>query len=103
MVKGAPSVNPSGRPKVDAEFRQLARGHVDKLVLKAWVKEIESEGPNWMKASELMTAYAYGKPKDSLELSQDPDAPVNEFAKLTHEQLEAIALHQMEKMSKQTP
>ncbi len=38
-----------------------------------------------------------GKPKESLELSEDPDAPVNPLRSLTVEELKAVARAQLEK------
>ncbi len=40
-----------------------------------------------------------GKPKESLELSEDPDAPVNPLRSLSVEDLQAIARAQREKES----
>ncbi len=78
-------------------FRQQARKIVDDLVIKRWALEIETDGPSWVKCTELLVAYAYGKPKEHIELSQDPDAPVNHRTALTLEELQAIARSQLEK------
>ncbi len=68
MRKGAPSTNPSGRPPAANEFRVKARALVDELVLKAWEAEVRSMGDNWLKASELLAAYGYGKPSQTIDL-----------------------------------
>jgi hypothetical protein len=74
FVKGK-SGNPNGRPKVADEFRAKARKAVDEHVLKAWIAEVESLGENWVKCSELLAAYGYGKPAQPLT-GQDGDGPV---------------------------
>lgn len=72
------SGNPTGRPKVAEEFRARARKAVDEKVLQAWIDELEikertvitpagsfeimSRGKEWMRASENLAAYGYGKP-----------------------------------------
>ena len=63
------SGNPAGRPRVVQEFRQRARRAVDKYVLDRWKHEVMTEGPAWVRCSELLAAYAYGKP---------PRAPAHE-------------------------
>lgn len=62
FVKGGPSPNPGGRPKVAEEFKLSARRAVDEHVLSLWVGEIVNRGDQRMKASELLVAYGYGKP-----------------------------------------
>lgn len=61
------SGNPSGRPKVVEEFRQRARKAVDEHVLSKWIQEVISEGPEWMRCSEMLAAYGYGKPSSAPE------------------------------------
>ncbi len=56
------SGNPKGRPKTIEEFRKRCRAAVDKHVIKAWEKEIEAQGPHWVKCSEMLAAYGYCKP-----------------------------------------
>jgi hypothetical protein len=63
------SGNPSGRPKVCAEFKDKARKIADERVIQFWEREIANEGPNAMKASELLAAYAYGKPTQAVDVS----------------------------------
>jgi hypothetical protein len=62
FVKGDPRRGPGGRPKENAEFRTRARKAVDAHVLDAWIAEVESQGESWVKCSELLAAYGYGKP-----------------------------------------
>lgn len=40
---------------------------MDELVLAAWADEIRTRGPDWLRASELMAAYAYGRPSAAVE------------------------------------
>lgn len=68
FVKGK-SGNAGGRPKIAEEFKIKARKIVDDLVLQKWEKEIRNEGENWVKCTELVTAYALGKPSQSVEVS----------------------------------
>lgn len=84
-VKGGPSPNPTGRPKTAEAFKERARNLVDKLIIDAWEEEltvmdrvvdtpdgpikVRQRGPNWVKCSELATAYAYGKPSQSIDVS----------------------------------
>lgn len=58
------SGNPSGRPKVAISFRLSCREAVDKDCFPLWVKEVQTNGKNAMKASELLAAYGYGKPTE---------------------------------------
>jgi hypothetical protein len=65
------SGNPSGRPKVAVQFRDRARAVVDSLVLEAWEAEVRDRGPHWLRASELLAAYGYGKPSPASDLYAD--------------------------------
>jgi hypothetical protein len=69
------SGNPDGRPKVAAEFRQRARKAVDDHVIAAWIAEVEAQGEHWVKCSELLAAYGYGKPTQPMEHSGPDGAP----------------------------
>lgn len=71
FVKGQTG-NPGGRPAVNPVFRDRARSAVDQHVLDAWVAEVTPDkegkrGPNWVKCSELLAAYGYGKPPSAPE------------------------------------
>lgn len=76
FVKGQ-SGNPTGRAKVDAAFKDRARKVADEVVIQYWEREVREEGPNAMKASELLSAYAYGKPSQAVELSGKDGGPIN--------------------------
>jgi hypothetical protein len=87
--KKGQSGNPAGRPKQREEFVNRARKAVDEYVLEAWIEEVmeknrvvgytgkegkveikkKCRGPDWVKASELLAAYGYGKPKQVVEAS----------------------------------
>ncbi len=89
--RGGPSPNPAGKPKGLKELRIRARDVVDRHVIAAWESEIINRGDNWVKCSELVTAYGYGKPPSAPE---DHDAAKEVFqplAQLTREQILAIA------------
>ena len=59
------SGNPGGRPKANAAFRARARAEVDEHVIEAWAAEVRDRGPHWVRCSELLVAYAYGKPTNA--------------------------------------
>lgn len=65
--KKGQSGNPAGRPKIVAEFRDRARKAVDEHVISAWINEVVSQGSEWVRCSELLAAYGYGKPSSSAE------------------------------------
>ena len=79
------SGNPAGRPKVAEEFRARARRATDEMVFNAWEEEVRDRGSSWLRASELLAAYGYGKP--STLTDEDDGAVTRPFAGLTTEQL----------------
>lgn len=78
------SANPAGKPAGVAAFRLKARVKVDELVIDAWVAEIQGRGPDWMKASELLTAYAYGRPVVAVSGPDEGPIPVAVAAQVNH-------------------
>ena len=88
------SGNPNGRPKIVEEFRDRARKATDEFVIAAWISEVESMGDNWVKASELLAAYGYGRPAQSMELTGKGGGPI-EYRDMTTEQLKALLAQQM--------
>ncbi len=54
--------NPAGRPKGNPAFKMRCRTVVDSVCFDAWKTEVENKGDNWVKCSELLAAYGYGKP-----------------------------------------
>ena len=86
------SGNPTGRPKVVEAFRDRARSAVDALVLERWVQEVESQGDEWMRASELLAAYGYGKPSSAPEdLQAVRDGGGRLLTLLTRDEVLAVA------------
>ncbi len=81
------SGNPAGRSKVALEFRARARAAVDEHVFEAWEEEVKTRGPSWLRASELLAAYGYGKPST---VDDEGDVPYRPFEGFTTEQLLAI-------------
>ena len=69
--KGGP-----GRSKIDQDFRARARKAVDEHVLSAWIAEVEAQGKEWVKCSELLAAYGYGKPSQPVEHSSQDGEPL---------------------------
>lgn len=76
------TINPGGRPKAGQAFREEAQEALRKggkegvLIIEAWVKEVEGRGEDWAKASELLAAYAFGKPPQGLEISGLDGGPI---------------------------
>lgn len=66
--KGGPSPNPGGRPKIAEAFRASCRAFVDEHVLQAWQNEVLTLGKDWLRASELLAAYGYGRPTQTVEV-----------------------------------
>lgn len=89
------SGNPNGRPKVNEEFRLRARKAVDAHVLAAWVAEVEAQGKEWVRCSELLAAYGYGKPSSAPEDLQAVKESGGGLTLLTREELLAIARGQV--------
>ena len=75
FVKGQ-SGNPGGRPKVNVEFQRRCRQVVDERVISMWAAEVESQGPEWVRCSELLAAYGYGKPSQSVALTGADGGPI---------------------------
>ena len=67
FVKGQ-SGNPGGRPKIPSEFKTSCRKAVDEHVLTAWINEVVTHGKEWVRCSELLASYGYGKPSQPIEL-----------------------------------
>lgn len=78
------SANPNGKPAGVSAFRLKARAKVDELVIDAWVQEIEGRGEDWIKASELLTAYAYGRPTQAISGPDDSPIPIAIAAQVSH-------------------
>jgi hypothetical protein len=75
FVKGQ-SGNPGGRPKLINELRERALKAVDEVVLKYWRDQVETDGPNAAKCSELLAAYGLGKPSQQVEHTGEGGGPV---------------------------
>jgi hypothetical protein len=72
------SGNPGGRPKIAQEFKDKCREFMsedgwEKLKLLA----TNGRSKDHMKALELIAAYAYGKPKQGIELTGEEGNDIN--------------------------
>lgn len=65
--KPGQSGNPGGRPKNSPILRERCQRAVDEHVVDAWVNEVVTQGPDWVKCSELLAAYGYNKPASAKE------------------------------------
>lgn len=76
------SGNPSGRPKKDREVERLARqaleggklGNIAFEALRDIILASEKDSDR-IKASELVMAYAYGKPRQQVDIDTPEDSP----------------------------
>lgn len=66
-VKGGSSPNPGGRAKENEDFLARSRAAVMEHVLDAWIDEVKTRGPGWVKCSELLTAYGFKRPPAATE------------------------------------
>ncbi len=102
MKKGAPSVNPSGMSVEQKAARDLLNADLrEPSMYRAWLVAYRGE----LKQGNAIILRDYadrvgGKPKEQVELSQDPDAPLNPLAPLTLEELKAVARAQLDKEKK---
>jgi hypothetical protein len=71
------SGNPSGRPAVAKEFRERCREFMES---EGWTSLIsmaqDKKDRDRYRALDLLAAYAYGKPKQGVELTGDGGGPV---------------------------
>jgi hypothetical protein len=71
------SGNPTGRPKVDQEVRELAREHGPAAITKL-VELMEGEDKRLaLSAAQALLDRGFGKPMQPLEHSGDADNPVH--------------------------
>lgn len=67
--------NPRGRPPIKPEFRDRCRRAVDEHVIEAWLNEVATLGEHWVKCSELLANYGYGRPPQPVT-GEDGKGPV---------------------------
>ena len=66
--KKGQSGNPNGRPKVAQEFRERCREFMESDGWDELIKLAQKDNKDKRAALELIAAYAYGKPKQGIEL-----------------------------------
>lgn len=74
--KGEPRKAGPGRPKVPEEFKAKCKAYTDETVLPRWIREVEEDGPNWVKAAELIAAYGHGKPSQQIQHANPDGSPL---------------------------
>ena len=78
LFKPGQSGNPGGRPKIAKEFKDKCREFME---ADGWDKLVgiatDRRSRDHMKALELICAYAYGKPKQGLELTGEGGNDIN--------------------------
>lgn len=50
---------------------------MDEHVFAAWRNEVLERGEHWPKAAELLAAYGYGKPAQTVDLGNKDDKPLS--------------------------
>lgn len=75
----------NGRPRLDRDFKERCRAAVDAECVQKWIDEVRNMGEHWVKCSELLAAYGYGKPAQAVEVTGKDGG--------------AIEVEQMEKLS----
>jgi hypothetical protein len=61
------SGNPKGRPKTPKEFKELCFNEGAPKAFACLIRELENDGKDRVRASEILMAYGIGKPKQSIE------------------------------------
>ena len=79
-----------GRPKVVKEFRLKCRAVVDELVVQKWIDEVRRGGDDWVKCSELLANYGYGKPTQPIEGSVDVNHLIDRARELPQSALDRL-------------
>lgn len=81
-------LNPGGRPKLAPHMRSRCRTIVDEKVISAWEEEVDERGTHWVRCSELLAAYGYGRPE---AWAGNDDGNATPRRPLTDEEREALA------------
>ena len=79
----------NGRPRLDKAFKERCRSAVDADVIQRWIDEVRNGGEQWVKCSELLAAYGYGKPSQAVEVTGRNGEPL-QFSLSPEERLEYI-------------
>lgn len=93
-VKGTPSPNPTGRPKVVAEIRDLARRHTRTCVARLLVLVRSGKGEVARAAACDLLAYAWGRPPVAVvaAVAELPAADIDSLRVMLARRVEGLAL-----------
>ena len=91
------SGNPGGRPRLDPEVVEALRAANLPAARRLAMLSQSMDDDVALKACLAILDRNGHKPTDKLELSEDPDSPVNPLRSLTVEELKAVARAQLEK------
>lgn len=86
------TANPGGKTHMHHTFTWRCRSAVNETVIDAWIDEVVTRGPHWVRASELLAAYGYGRPSEKLKVE---DATME--TRLPREILDALLLWRRER------
>lgn len=90
IVKGSRSLNPTGRPHDEREVIEALRLHGPELVEALLKLALRKKNPS-VEAIKVALAYAYGKPREKVELTGADGGPIEwDLSRLTDEQLNVL-------------
>lgn len=88
--KKGQSGNPKGTSKVALTFRKKCSDATDELVFDAWIQEVKTLGPEWLRCSKLLAAYGKGMPTQRIEVAPEEMSDVE----LLRESREIVREHE---------
>lgn len=65
-----------GRPSLKDEFRSRCRQATIDKCLPMWLSEVETNGKDAIRASQLLAEYGFGKPHQQVALTGEDGGPI---------------------------